>query len=194
MATRISGKRPNNTNSSYPKSAGQPRAGHPAGAARLGTRPVNSVHKTSLDALARDQLQAAHAATSGRAARTVYGGHDHALRQTVIALVQASPSPSTTAPAKRPCTSYRAGSDSSPEPTPGTAGRVICSPSRRPPTASKLSRTPRSSSRRHPTSGEPRKGRTLVPAGPVTPTPPRTRATSRAAAVLTRAPVLCFSG
>ena len=48
---------------------------------------MNSVQKTSLDALARDQLQAARAATSGRAARTVYGGHDHALRQTLIALV-----------------------------------------------------------------------------------------------------------
>jgi quercetin dioxygenase-like cupin family protein len=47
---------------------------------------VNSVQKTSLDALARVQLDAARAAPSGRAARTVYGGHDHILRQTLIAL------------------------------------------------------------------------------------------------------------
>jgi quercetin dioxygenase-like cupin family protein len=45
------------------------------------------VLKTSLDALAREQLEAAAATSSGRAARTVYGGHEHVLRQTVIALV-----------------------------------------------------------------------------------------------------------
>jgi quercetin dioxygenase-like cupin family protein len=47
---------------------------------------VNSVQKTSLDALVRNQLEAARATTSGRAARTVYGGHEHVLRQTLIAL------------------------------------------------------------------------------------------------------------
>jgi quercetin dioxygenase-like cupin family protein len=40
---------------------------------------------TSLDAVAREQLEKA-AAGSGRAAETVYGGHDKTLRQTVIAL------------------------------------------------------------------------------------------------------------
>ena len=44
------------------------------------------VQKSSLDALAREQLAAAGASSSGRAARTVYGGHEHILRQTVIAL------------------------------------------------------------------------------------------------------------
>jgi quercetin dioxygenase-like cupin family protein len=44
------------------------------------------VQKSSLDALARELLAAASASPSGRAARTVYGGHEHVLRQTVIAL------------------------------------------------------------------------------------------------------------
>lgn len=44
------------------------------------------MQKTSLTALAREEL--AHAVTlpSGRSARTVFGGHEHQLRQTVIAL------------------------------------------------------------------------------------------------------------
>ena len=45
-----------------------------------------AVQKSSLDALARELLAAASASSSGRAARTVYGGHEHVLRQTVIAL------------------------------------------------------------------------------------------------------------
>ena len=40
----------------------------------------------SLVDLAEEQLVAARAARSGRAAHTVYGGHDHLLRQTLIAL------------------------------------------------------------------------------------------------------------
>lgn len=42
--------------------------------------------KLSLVATAREQLRKAGAASSGRAADTVYGGHDRSLRQTVIAL------------------------------------------------------------------------------------------------------------
>ncbi|MDQ2796668.1 MAG: LuxR family transcriptional regulator [Actinomycetota bacterium] len=42
--------------------------------------------KFSLTALARQQLELAERATSGRSAETVYGGHEHTLRQTVIAL------------------------------------------------------------------------------------------------------------
>jgi quercetin dioxygenase-like cupin family protein len=42
--------------------------------------------KVSLTALSRQQLSAAHAAHSGRSAHTVYGGHQHTLRQTLIAL------------------------------------------------------------------------------------------------------------
>ena len=42
--------------------------------------------KISLTALARQELAAAHRAASGRSAHTVYGGHQHALRQTLVAL------------------------------------------------------------------------------------------------------------
>jgi quercetin dioxygenase-like cupin family protein len=41
---------------------------------------------TSLIALAREQLEAAREASSGRSARTVYGGQEHILRQTLIAI------------------------------------------------------------------------------------------------------------
>ncbi len=40
----------------------------------------------SLTELADEQLDAARKAHSGRAAYTVHGGHDHFLRQTVIAM------------------------------------------------------------------------------------------------------------
>ncbi len=42
---------------------------------------------TSLCALAEQQLEQARDASSGRAAVTVHGGHEHDLRQTLIALV-----------------------------------------------------------------------------------------------------------
>src|SRR5690348_8759885 len=45
------------------------------------------MQKLSLDALAREELQTARQAASGRSARTVFGGHEHVLRQTVIALL-----------------------------------------------------------------------------------------------------------
>jgi quercetin dioxygenase-like cupin family protein len=44
------------------------------------------MEKFSLTALAREQLKIAQQASSGRSAQTVYGGHEHVLRQTVIAL------------------------------------------------------------------------------------------------------------
>ncbi|MBP2450180.1 cupin domain-containing protein [Mycolicibacterium lutetiense] len=44
------------------------------------------MEKISLTAIARQQLSSARAASSGRSATTVYGGHEHQLRQTVIAL------------------------------------------------------------------------------------------------------------
>jgi quercetin dioxygenase-like cupin family protein len=44
------------------------------------------MNKMSLTALAREQLAAADRASSGRSAHTVYGGHEHVLRQTLIAL------------------------------------------------------------------------------------------------------------
>ncbi len=41
---------------------------------------------TSLTALAREQLELALAASSGRSGHTVFGGKEHRLRQTLIAL------------------------------------------------------------------------------------------------------------
>ena len=43
--------------------------------------------KSSLTALVRQQLELAGAASSGRSATTVYGGHEHQLRQTMIVLM-----------------------------------------------------------------------------------------------------------
>jgi quercetin dioxygenase-like cupin family protein len=44
--------------------------------------------KFSLTATVHEQLDAARRTPSGRSSQTVYGGHEHALRQTVIALAQ----------------------------------------------------------------------------------------------------------
>ncbi|WP_395309988.1 cupin domain-containing protein [Mycobacterium sp. AMU20-3851] len=44
------------------------------------------MEKISLTALAREHLEKARAASSGRSAHTVYGGHEHSLRQTLLAL------------------------------------------------------------------------------------------------------------
>ncbi|MET3805417.1 quercetin dioxygenase-like cupin family protein [Nakamurella sp. UYEF19] len=48
------------------------------------------MQKLSLQALAREQQTVAATASSGRSARTVFGGHEHVLRQTVIALTAGS--------------------------------------------------------------------------------------------------------
>jgi quercetin dioxygenase-like cupin family protein len=42
--------------------------------------------KKSLTAVARQQLKLAATVTSGRSSQTIYGGHTHALRQTVVGL------------------------------------------------------------------------------------------------------------
>lgn len=42
--------------------------------------------KKSLTAVARQQLKLAATATSGRSSQTLFGGHAHALRQTVVGL------------------------------------------------------------------------------------------------------------
>ncbi len=47
------------------------------------------MNKSSLTALVRQQLKIALEASSGRSAHTVYGGHEHVLRQTLIALAAA---------------------------------------------------------------------------------------------------------
>jgi quercetin dioxygenase-like cupin family protein len=48
------------------------------------------MEKFSLDAIGREQAAKAAAASSGRSAHTVYGGHEHVLRQTVLALTAGS--------------------------------------------------------------------------------------------------------
>jgi quercetin dioxygenase-like cupin family protein len=44
------------------------------------------MQKFSLDALGREHLERAAATPAGRSAETVYGGHEHVLRQTLVAL------------------------------------------------------------------------------------------------------------
>jgi quercetin dioxygenase-like cupin family protein len=51
---------------------------------------VTGVQKESLTALSRHQLENARSASSGRSAHTLYGGHEHVLRQTVMALTAGS--------------------------------------------------------------------------------------------------------
>ncbi|HEX5493307.1 MAG TPA: cupin domain-containing protein [Mycobacteriales bacterium] len=48
------------------------------------------MQKFSLDALAREHLERAAASSTGRSASTVYGGHEHVLRQTLVALTAGS--------------------------------------------------------------------------------------------------------
>ncbi len=45
------------------------------------------MQKISLAALARTHLEAARNCAAARSSTTVYGGHEHALRQTVVALL-----------------------------------------------------------------------------------------------------------
>ncbi|MEU0933681.1 MULTISPECIES: cupin domain-containing protein [unclassified Embleya] len=44
------------------------------------------MEKLSLDAQVRELLKLAAASSTGRSAHTVYGGHEHTLRQTLIVL------------------------------------------------------------------------------------------------------------
>ncbi|BBA98054.1 hypothetical protein RVR_4094 [Actinacidiphila reveromycinica] len=46
------------------------------------------MRKFSLDAQVREHLRQAAAASNGRSAETVYGGHEQALRQTLIAMTE----------------------------------------------------------------------------------------------------------
>jgi quercetin dioxygenase-like cupin family protein len=49
---------------------------------------TRGMQKISLDALAREHLKRAASAPSGRSAETVYGGHEHVLRQALITLAK----------------------------------------------------------------------------------------------------------
>src|SRR6516162_10010686 len=44
------------------------------------------MQKMSLDAVAREQLELAKSNAAARSSCTVFGGHEHAMRQTVVAL------------------------------------------------------------------------------------------------------------
>ncbi len=57
---------------------------------RSSERDAPGMNKVSLTALAREHLENARAAHSGRSSHTVYGGHEHSLRQTLIALKSGS--------------------------------------------------------------------------------------------------------
>ncbi len=48
------------------------------------------MEKSSLTALARELMVSAKTKNSGRSSRTVYGGHERILRQTVVALSKGS--------------------------------------------------------------------------------------------------------
>ena len=47
---------------------------------------LGDMEKFSLEARTRGLMNSAATAPAGRAAETVYGGHEHVLRQTLIAL------------------------------------------------------------------------------------------------------------
>ena len=44
------------------------------------------MQKLSLEARVREHLERARASSTDRSAETVYGGHEHVLRQTILAL------------------------------------------------------------------------------------------------------------
>ena len=56
---------------------------------RLGDH-TGEMEKFSLEARTRVLMKSAATASAGRAAETVYGGHEHVLRQTLIALTAGS--------------------------------------------------------------------------------------------------------
>jgi quercetin dioxygenase-like cupin family protein len=49
---------------------------------------VNALDAISLSEIGDEQIAAATAARAGRAAHTIYGGREHALRQTILALAK----------------------------------------------------------------------------------------------------------
>lgn len=51
-----------------------------------GRRHTATMQKLSIDARIREHLERAAASSTGRSAETVYGGHEHVLRQTLITL------------------------------------------------------------------------------------------------------------
>ncbi len=84
------------------------------------------MQKSSLTALARQHLTLAQDASSGRSAHTVYGGHEHVLRQTLIALTAGQKLDEHETPARRQSTSCTAGSGSARVTPPRTAHQETC--------------------------------------------------------------------
>ena len=62
------------------------------------------MNKMSLTVMVREQLLVAESASNGRSSHTVYGGHEHVLRQTLIALAPVSRWRSTPTRARPPST------------------------------------------------------------------------------------------
>ena len=79
------------------------------GSARGAQGTGGNMQKESLTALVRHHLEMAETATSGRSAHTVYGGHEHVLRQTLIALMAGRASTTTRTRARPPSRSCTAG-------------------------------------------------------------------------------------
>jgi len=108
------------------------------------TRPTgHDMQKSSLTALARQQLELAHGASSGRSSSTVYGGHEHQLRQTVIALSAGQMLSEHENPGEATVPSCTVGSGSAPARRPGTAHPGTCWSCRTLGTPWRPSRTPR---------------------------------------------------
>lgn len=96
------------------------------------------MEKMSLTALVRHQLSLAQNASSGRSAHTVYGGHEHVLRQTMIAMMAGQMLNAHENQEKPPCTSCTAAFGSPQETRPGKARPGTCSSCRTPQTREAL--------------------------------------------------------
>jgi hypothetical protein len=90
-----------------------------------------AVQKVSLEALGRQLWRTAAGNGSGRAADTVHGGHEKALRQTLVALAAGQALAEHENPGRRPSWCSRAGCGWWRGRTAGRAAGVTCSSSLR---------------------------------------------------------------
>ena len=100
------------------------------------------MQKESLTALVRHHLGTASTAPSGRSAHTIYGGHEHALRQTLIALREGTSLGEHENPGEATVQSSTVGSPLRPARTAGTGRRATSCSSPTRDTPSRLSWTP----------------------------------------------------
>ena len=84
------------------------------------------MQKISLDALAREHLKRARSAPSGRSAETVYGGHEHVLRQALMTLVKGRSLAEHENPGEATVVVLRGGCGSRLEPTCGRHAKATC--------------------------------------------------------------------